>query len=113
MKRVLCALGLVLLLLPAAAAAAIKCVTAAGQVIYTDIACPGGSQLMRLRSDPQPKTVAVSEELQCAAHWLKEEDEWQRQVGLGPQAESAGVARSSFNFVRCGKYGYARPTDIS
>jgi hypothetical protein len=109
MKQLLFALALFPVFAPAAALAAGKCINAAGKVTYTDLGCPDGSHGTRFRSEKKA-IPAVSEELECAARWLKDEGEWQRLSG----PDGAGRAvRSSFSFTRCGKYGYSRPTDLS
>lgn len=74
---------------------------------------------------PTPETVA--DETLCAAHWLRDQGEFEREIGLLSKSDQITIngqpmdmvkafpktpASSNFDFPKCGQYGYVRPTTL-
>jgi hypothetical protein len=107
------------------ASAVAKCVDDKGHVTYQEGECPKDSKRARLESEDEgPKSLL--EEVVCGAQWMRDEPDFENEIGMVSKKDQIIMngkklnmpelfqqpAHSNFNFRRCGKYNYKRPTGM-
>lgn len=118
---ILCLLA-VICATPTDSPAVTKCVDRDGHVTYSDAPCPGD----RKQAIIDGPSGNLTEEILCAAAWMRDESEFENELGLVPIGDQIifngepmdmikaykRSAQSAFNFGKCTKYNYRRPVSL-